>query len=90
MNSIERTGASIEEVIRNYKKEFKVKEWELRYDVITRPSSGFLGLGRKKAKLRFHQDDLHVASNTLWKSCSPRWESAILSSNPRPKARRSI
>jgi spoIIIJ-associated protein len=60
MNSIERTGASIEEVIRNYKKEFKVKEWELRYDVITRPSSGFLGLGRKKAKLRFHQDDLHV------------------------------
>lgn len=60
MTTIERSGASVEEVIREYCKEFKIREWELRYDIVTRPSSGFLGfIGKRQAKLRFHHDDLH-------------------------------
>ncbi len=60
MTTIERSGASVEAVIRAYCKEFKIHEWELRYDIVTRPSSGFLGfIGRRQAKLRFHQEDLH-------------------------------
>ena len=60
MATIERSGASVEAVIRDYCKEFKVREWELRYDIVTRPSSGFLGfIGKRQAKLRFHQEELH-------------------------------
>lgn len=59
METIERSGETIESVIRDYCKEFRIKEWELRYDIISRPSSGFLGfIGKRKAKLRFHQEEL--------------------------------
>jgi len=59
MITLEKTGVSIEEVIRQYRKENNIKDWELKYDILSKPSSGFLGLiGKREAKIRFYQPEI--------------------------------
>lgn len=54
MTHIEKTGTSLEQVIRSFKQEHKIKDWELKYEVIKQPRAGFLGLfASKKAVVRF-------------------------------------
>lgn len=54
MNTIEKTGTSVEELIAAFRNEHRIRDWELKYDVIKKPSSGFLGLfANKTAIVRF-------------------------------------
>ncbi len=55
MTTIDKTGTSIEAIIREFRAEYKIKDWELKYDILKKPSSGFLGLfANKTASVRFH------------------------------------
>mgnify|MGYP001285263822 CR=1 FL=1 len=59
MTKIEKTGSSIESVIAAFRREHNIKDWELRFDVIKKPSSGFLGLfAQKTAVLSFELPEL--------------------------------
>ncbi|HOZ01423.1 MAG TPA: Jag N-terminal domain-containing protein, partial [Candidatus Syntrophosphaera sp.] len=59
MNTIEKTGPSVESLIREFCSEHKIKDWELKYTVVKKPSSGFLGLfGSKTAVVRFDLPEL--------------------------------
>lgn len=54
MSTIERTGTSVEALIAAFRNEHRIRDWELKYDVIKKPSSGFLGLfANKTAIVRF-------------------------------------
>ena len=59
MTSIEKTGTSIEKIISAFRREHRIKDWELKYDIIKKPSAGFLGLfANKTAIVRFQLPDL--------------------------------
>ncbi len=54
MTTIEKTGTSVEQLIRAFRNEHRIKDWELRYDIIKKPSRGILGLfANKTAVVRF-------------------------------------
>lgn len=54
MTKLERTGSSVESVIAAFRKEYDIKDWELKYEIIHKPRAGFLGLfARKTAVLGF-------------------------------------
>ncbi|MFO8144746.1 MAG: R3H domain-containing nucleic acid-binding protein [Candidatus Syntrophosphaera sp.] len=48
MKTIERTGDRVEKIIADFRNEHKIKDWELSYDIIKKPSKGFLGLFANK------------------------------------------
>lgn len=55
MITLDRTGASVEELIRKFRKENNIQDWELKYDVLSKPSSGFFGIfGKREARVRFY------------------------------------
>ncbi len=59
MTTIEKTGTSVEELIGAFRKEYRIKDWELKYEILKQPSSGFLGLfATKKAIVRFQLPQL--------------------------------
>lgn len=59
MTQIEKTGTSIEKIISEFRREHRIKDWELKYDIVKKPSAGFLGLfARKSAVVRFDLPDL--------------------------------
>lgn len=54
MTTIDKSGTSIEEIIRAFRIEYKIRDWELHYEVLKKPSKGFLGLfANKLALVRF-------------------------------------
>jgi len=54
MKLIEKSGTRTEEIISAFQTEYRIRDFELKYEVVSAGSSGFLGLfGRKKAVLRF-------------------------------------
>jgi spoIIIJ-associated protein len=54
MTTIDKTGTSIEDLICAFRKEHSLKDWELKYEIVKKPSSGFLGLfANKTAVVRF-------------------------------------
>ena len=59
MTTIEKTGTNLEQLILEFRKEHNIKDWELQYDILKKPSSGFLGLfAQKTAVVRFHLPDI--------------------------------
>lgn len=59
MKTIDMHGKSVNEVISAFRKEYKIKDWELKYDVLKKPSNGFLGLfGKRQATVRFNLPSL--------------------------------
>lgn len=59
MTSIEKTGTSVEQLIRDFRLEHNIKDWELHYEVLKKPSAGFLGLfANKTAVVRFELPDI--------------------------------
>ncbi|MBW6514452.1 MAG: Jag N-terminal domain-containing protein [Candidatus Syntrophosphaera sp.] len=59
MTSIDKNGTSIEKIISAFRREHRIKDWELKYDIIKKPSAGFLGLfANKTAVVRFQLPDL--------------------------------
>ncbi len=59
MNSIEKTGTSIEKILAAFRDEYHLKDWELKYDIVKKPSKGFFGLfANKAAVVRFDLPDI--------------------------------
>jgi len=59
MNIIEKKGKDIKDIIKQFKKEQKVKDSDFTYEIIQKPEKGFLGLfGNKKAIIQFKIDNL--------------------------------
>lgn len=55
MKHIQIKGNSLNEIISAFRKDHKIKDWELQYEVISNPSNGLFGLfGKKKAEIRFN------------------------------------
>lgn len=55
MKNIEIKGTDLNEIISNFRKEYKIKDWELKYEVLSKPSKGLFGLfGNKQAVIRFN------------------------------------
>jgi predicted RNA-binding protein Jag len=48
MITIEKSGAKVEELIAEFRKEYGLKDWEFKYEIIKNPSSGLFGLLPKK------------------------------------------
>lgn len=54
MTTLERTGSSVESLIAAFRNEYHIKDWELKYKIIKKPSKGFLGLfAQKQAVISF-------------------------------------
>ncbi len=54
MTSIEKTGTSVEAIIAAFRGEHRIKDWELKYKIVKKPSKGLFGLfGNKAAVVRF-------------------------------------
>ena len=54
MTTIDKSGTNIEEIISAFRKEYSIRDWELKYDILKKPSNGFLGLfASKTALVRF-------------------------------------
>jgi spoIIIJ-associated protein len=59
MKTIEKSGTSIEELIAAFRSEYRIKDWELKYDILKKPSAGFFGLfANKTAAVRFQLPDI--------------------------------
>ncbi|NLN85902.1 MAG: RNA-binding protein [Candidatus Cloacimonetes bacterium] len=59
MASIEKTGSNIEQIIADFRGEHKIRDWELNYKIIKKPSKGFFGLfSNKTAVVRFELPEL--------------------------------
>jgi spoIIIJ-associated protein len=56
MKQIEVKGDNLNEIISAFRKEHKIKDWELQYEVVSKASNGLFGLfGKKQATVRFKQ-----------------------------------
>lgn len=64
MESLEIEGKTIDEAIERACTEFKVPREKLNIEIITDGSSGFLGLGSKKAKIKASIMSIHMALET--------------------------
>jgi len=54
MKVIEKTGKNIEEIIDDFKTEFKLEDYDFTYEVVQKPEKAFLGfIGGKQAKIKF-------------------------------------
>lgn len=54
MTTIDKSGESLEEIIRNFRTDYKIHDWELSYEILKKPSKGILGLfAHKLALVRF-------------------------------------
>lgn len=51
MTTIDKSGSSVEEIIRAFRQEYKIRDWELNYEILKKPSKGFLGLFASKIAL---------------------------------------
>ncbi|MCK9584560.1 MAG: Jag N-terminal domain-containing protein [Candidatus Cloacimonetes bacterium] len=70
MNTIDRSGDSVEEIIRKFRSEHSISDHELKYEIIKKPSKGFFGLfANKIALVRFqlpeNQDRVRLFTETL-------------------------
>lgn len=70
MTTIDKSGVSVEEIIRNFRREHNISDHELYYEIIKKPSKGFLGLfANKIALVRFQlpepEDRIRLFLETL-------------------------
>jgi spoIIIJ-associated protein len=55
MKQIDIKGSSLNEIISSFRKEHKIKDWELQYEILSESSGGLFGLfGKKQASVRFN------------------------------------
>ncbi len=61
MKVIEKSGNSIQEILLEFRKENRLKEWEFDYEVLVSPSKGLFGLiGARKAKLKLTIPEMSI------------------------------
>ncbi len=82
MKSIEKKGKDLNTIIRSFRKEYKVKDWELKYDILSEASNGFLGIfGKKEAKVRFNllstEERIKAFVEELLKHLEIRFDSVV-------------
>lgn len=54
MTTIDKSGTSVEEIISAFRKEHQIRDWELNYEILKKPSNGIFGLfANKTAVVRF-------------------------------------
>lgn len=54
MTTIDKSGTSIEDIISAFRTEYSIRDWELKYDILKKPSKGIFGLfASKTALIRF-------------------------------------
>ncbi len=53
MKNIELQGNSLTEIISLYRNKYNLRDWEVKYEIISAGSGGFLGFGKKRAEVRF-------------------------------------
>ncbi len=55
MKQIDKKGNNLNEIISSFRREHKIKDWELQYEVLSQSSKGLFGLfGKKQATVRFN------------------------------------
>ncbi len=72
MTTIDKSGSSVEEIIRAFRNEYQIRDWELNYEILKKPSKGIFGLFASKiALVRFQlpspADRAKLFSETLLK-----------------------
>jgi len=72
MNTIDKSGLSVEDIIREFRLEHNIRDHELKYEIIKRPSKGIFGLfAYKLALVRFQgpesSDRVRLFTETLLK-----------------------
>ncbi|MDD2597163.1 MAG: Jag N-terminal domain-containing protein [Candidatus Cloacimonetes bacterium] len=72
MNTIDKSGLSVEDIIREFRLEHNIRDHELKYEIIKRPSKGIFGLfANKLALVRFQvpesSDRVRLFTETLLK-----------------------
>src|SRR5258705_12770878 len=83
MDSIEITGISVDEAVKEALEQLGAQESEVSVEVLVTPRIGVLGLGTRYAKVRVTRKSAQAAANTQ-KSPTPRSER---SSDGRPRGR---
>ena len=83
MDSIEITGISVDEAVKEALEQLGAQETEVSVEVLVTPRVGMLGLGTRYAKVRVTRKSAQAAANTP-KSPTPRSERA---SDGRPRGR---
>ena len=71
MKQIDKKGDSLNDIISSFRKEHKIKDWELQYEIISEGSKGLLGLiGKRQASVRFSllNTEERVKLFSLWLS----------------------
>lgn len=59
MTTIDKSGTSIEDIISAFRKEHNIQDWELKYEILKKPSNGIFGLfASKVALVRFQLPDI--------------------------------
>ena len=54
MTTIDKSGESLEEIIRTFREDYKIHDWELNYEILKKPTKGIFGLfAHKLALVRF-------------------------------------
>ena len=54
MTTIDKSGESLEKIIKDFRNEYKIHDWELQYEILKKPSKGIFGLfAHKLALVRF-------------------------------------
>ncbi|HOA28836.1 MAG: Jag N-terminal domain-containing protein [Candidatus Cloacimonetes bacterium] len=72
MNTIDKSGLSVEDIIREFRLEHNIRDHELKYEIIKKPSKGIFGLfANKLALVRFQvpesSDRVRLFTETLLK-----------------------
>ncbi len=90
MKTIDKSGTSVEEIIKAFRSEYQIRDWELKYDILKKPSKGFFGLfASSSALVRFQlpaiEDRARMFTENLLKkmgigfeSISPKMEGKTL------------
>lgn len=70
MNTIDKSGPSVEDIIRDFRNEHNISDHELKYEILKKPSKGFFGLfANKQALVRFQvpesSDRVRLFAETL-------------------------
>ncbi|MDY0152302.1 MAG: Jag N-terminal domain-containing protein [Candidatus Cloacimonas sp.] len=54
MTTIDKSGTSLEDIIHAFRQEYSIRDWELKYEILKKPSKGIFGLfASKTALVRF-------------------------------------
>lgn len=70
MTTIDKSGSSVEEIIREFRRDHSIRDHELQYEILKKPSKGFLGFfANKLALVRFQvpeaEDRVRLFTETL-------------------------